>query len=213
MYSTPPPAFDIMTEQEALYIHLLFGLKDKNLGMMESNFISLIYNSMQSLQHSWRQLCLDIESGVIDPALNIDPEVRKQLQKYMTPDFARSAELRQEFQKGFDGIVRRIWPHMYMVLSVDTGSFELYGKLLQEEELKGVPVYSPLYAASEGLIGLNVNPLAEKREYLLVPDAMFFEFIPVEKTSEVQPDTLFGDQVQEILIHFKFLIKNLYHIS
>ena len=195
MYSTPPPAFDILTEQEALYIHLLFGLKDRNLGMLESNFISLVFNSFHTLEQKWSQLCKDIESGIIDPDLNIDPEIRQKLQKYMTPDSKRAIELRDEFQKGFDGIAKRIWPHMYMVLSVDTGTFELYGKLLQEHELRGIPIFSPLYAASEGLIGLNINPLAAKREYLLLPSAMFFEFIPVSKTSEEQPDTLFGDQV------------------
>lgn len=45
MYSTPAPAFDILSEPEALYVHLLFGLKDRHLGMIEANFASLVFNA------------------------------------------------------------------------------------------------------------------------------------------------------------------------
>ena len=91
--------------------------------------------------------------------------------------------------------MKRIWPSCHLVLSVDTGSFELYGKLLRQGYCEGIPHYSPLYGATEGLIGLNVDPMAEKREYLLVPRAMFYEFIPIENTDQDQPKTLFIDEV------------------
>jgi hypothetical protein len=42
IYSTPRPGFEILSEPEALYIHLLFGLKDKYIGMLEANFSSII---------------------------------------------------------------------------------------------------------------------------------------------------------------------------
>lgn len=33
-HSTPAAAFDIKTEPEALYVYLLFGLRDKKLGIL-----------------------------------------------------------------------------------------------------------------------------------------------------------------------------------
>ena len=50
-----------------------------------------------------------------------------------------------------------------------------------------MPIYSPFYGATEGLIGVNLWPEEENPVYLLVPGAMFFEFIPVEESSKEQP--------------------------
>ena len=69
------------------------------------------------------------------------------------------------------------------------GSSDLYGRLLREHECRGVSFYSPLYAATEGLIGVNLQPLADDRHYTMLPANMFFEFIPVDKSSEDQPAT------------------------
>lgn len=79
-------------------------------------------------------------------------------------------------------------------MAVDSGSFKIYGDLL-EQYSQYVPSYSPLYGATEGLIGLNVDPLMRKREYLLIPRAMFYEFIPESDMDEEQPKTLLMDQV------------------
>ena len=195
IYSTPLPAYDVLDEPEALYLHLLFGLKDKNIGILESNFASLIYNGFYSLEQNWPQLTQDIENGSVSDKLAINEDIRKKLNALMKPDASRAAELREEFEKGFEGIAKRIWPHCNLLLTVATGSFELYGEYLTNKFCKGIPVYSPLYGATEGLIGININPLSERRDYMLVPRAMFFEFIPIEHAEEEQPKTLFIDQV------------------
>ena len=49
LYTTPPAAYDIMSEPEALYVYVLFALKDRNLGCIESNFISAVYNMYKVL--------------------------------------------------------------------------------------------------------------------------------------------------------------------
>lgn len=51
-------------------------------------------------------------------------------------------------------------------------------------------MYSPLYGATEGLLGVNLWPKEEKALYLMVPDAQFFEFIPIENSDEDQPKVL-----------------------
>ncbi|XP_072171477.1 GH3 domain-containing protein-like [Diadema setosum] len=60
-----------------------------------------------------------------------------------------------------------------------------------------VPIYSCLYAASEGLIGINIWPRDEERRYLLVPRSMFCEFIPIEHSDEDQPSTLLMNEVEK----------------
>ena len=67
------------------------------------------------------------------------------------------------------------------------GSSELYASKLKEKYLGDIPIYSPFYGATEGLIGVNLWPEEENPVYMLVPRAMFFEFIPVDESGEDQP--------------------------
>lgn len=232
MYSTPMQAFEIKTEPEIIYIHLLFALADSNLGMIEANFVYLVYTAVQHLKEKWPQLVHDIKHGTIDSSLNIDPDLRRKLERKLVPNPLRANQIHAELDKGYEGIVKRLWPNLYLILSVDSGntvaligkclnqpllclfyntwgilnylsrrhfvtplilhpgSADLYGKLLREHECQGVPFYSPLYAATEGLIGLNLDPLASgERQYTLMPSNMFFEFIPIDESDAHAPST------------------------
>ncbi len=40
----------MLNERDALYLHLLFGLKDRYLGMLESNFSSTVFYAFRALQ-------------------------------------------------------------------------------------------------------------------------------------------------------------------
>lgn len=196
MYSTPKAGYDILSEPEALYVHLLFGLKDKNLGIIEANFASLVYAAFRSLEHNWDSLVKDIETGKISESLKIDKAIRKELNKCMSPDAKRALELRQAKEVGLVGLAQRIWPKLNFVMTADSGTFELYGQCLRNSYCHGIPIYSPLYGASEGLLGINIWPNERPSRYLLAPKSMFFEFIPVEKCDEDEPKTLFLDQVE-----------------
>ncbi|XP_077984109.1 GH3 domain-containing protein-like [Glandiceps talaboti] len=208
LYTTPKAGFEIMTEPEALYVHLLFALRDRNLGMMEANFASLVYMGFVALEKQWQQLVEDIEEGRVNPNLNVSDEVKMELNSLLKADAKRGAELRNEFQKGFDGIAQRIWPYMDLILTTDTGSSELYGQVLKSHYAKGIPIYSPLYAATEGLLGINLWPKDTDRYYLLVPESMVFEFIPIGQSDETQPETLFMDQVEADCI-YELVITNI----
>ncbi|GCB74674.1 hypothetical protein scyTo_0003765, partial [Scyliorhinus torazame] len=197
MYSTPGAGFEIATEPEAMYVHLLFALKDRHLGALEASFASTVYHSFAFLQNKWEQLIEDIWLGQINPKLKITDDVRMKLRVHLKPDPQRASELAAEFGSGFRGIARRVWPHLNLVVAVDSGSNELYGRHLKHFYCEGVPIYSPVYAATEGLIGVNLWPGKEERHYLLWPLSIFFEFIPVDLCSEGQPQTLFLDEVKE----------------
>ena len=66
-----------MTEPEALYVHLLFALKDRNLGTLEANFAQLVYSGLYALEAQWKLLVDDIELGRVNPDLEINGDVRR----------------------------------------------------------------------------------------------------------------------------------------
>jgi len=195
LYTTPPAAYSILTEPEALYVHLLFGLLDSNLGIIESNFASTVYTGFKTLQQRWPELVKDIETGVLNQDLDIPEDVRKQIQAELKPNPQRAAALRKEFEAGFDDIAKRIWPNLNLVLATTTGTMSLYYKALAASTCSSIPAYSPIYGSSEGLLGVNLFPSQKHPNYCFVPSAQFFEFIPVSKSFEDQPDTLLLHQV------------------
>ena len=45
----------------------------------------------------------------------------RKLDSLLKPDRKRADELKEEFAKGFNGIVKRLWPHVNLVLACSTG--------------------------------------------------------------------------------------------
>ncbi|XP_029953405.1 GH3 domain-containing protein [Salarias fasciatus] len=197
LYTTPAPAFEVPSEKDTLYLHLLFALKDPSVGTLESNFASTVFYAFSALQERWQELVEDIEQGKVSSALSLKPEVRTQLEALMKPDPERAAGLRAHFQDGFRGIAKRLWPHLHLVLTVDSGSNQIYGEMLRGNYCEGVPFYSPFYAATEGLIGVNLWPREQSRHYLLCPRSMFCEFLPESSLEEEAPRTLLMEEVKE----------------
>ncbi|GFR97455.1 GH3 domain-containing protein [Elysia marginata] len=100
LYTTPEAAYGVKSEPEALYLYLLFALKDQHVGMVEANFSSLIFHAMSTLESKLPQIAEDIELGRVDPSLNIDPDIRAKLDSSMSPDPERAEELRQAAKGG-----------------------------------------------------------------------------------------------------------------
>ena len=195
LYSTPEPAYQILSEPEALYVHLLFALRDPHIGVIEANFASLVYNAFKTLEQEMPNLVRDIANGTLNPDLKLEAEVREKLETLLTPDPKRAAEIWSALEEGAEGAGKRVWPDLHVVLCTDTGTFTLYGQKLRESFLKGVPLYSPIYGATEGLIGVNIWPTDLPSKYLLHPRSQFFELIPVAHSEEDQPKTLLLDEV------------------
>ncbi|XP_019721376.1 GH3 domain-containing protein [Hippocampus comes] len=178
LYTTPPPAFQVASEKDALYLHLLFALKDPSVGTLESNFASTVYYAFSTLQERWQELTEDVECGTVSGTLHLEPHVRAELEALTRPDPERAAQLRADFGAGFRGIAGRLWPRLNLILAVDSGSNQIYGEMLRDNCCSGIPFYSPFYAATEGLIGVNLWPEETSRRYLLCPRSMFCEFLP-----------------------------------
>ncbi|XP_037319635.2 GH3 domain-containing protein [Pungitius pungitius] len=197
LYTTPAAAFEVPSEKDTLYLHLLFALKDPSVGTLESNFASTVFYAFSALQDRWQELVEDIEQGKVSSALALEAKVRSRLEALMKPDPDRAAQLRAHFQEGFRGIAKRLWPHLHLVLAVDSGSNQIYGEMLRENYCHGVPFYSPFYAATEGLIGVNLWPQEPHRRYMLCPRSMFCEFLPERSLEEETPPTLPMEEVKE----------------
>ena len=58
---------------------------------------------------------------------------------------------------------------------------------------------STLHTASEGFMGINMSPFPLNYTYTAMIDYGFMEFIPEEHIEEDQPNTLFSEQVKQLI--------------
>lgn len=193
LYTSPYEVMGIKDKEVSLYLHVLFGLREKNLLYMSAVFISNILDLLRVMEKNYDQLVKDIRKGRLSNTLEIDEETRKTLNKYLSPNAARADELEKEFKKGFKGICRRIWPKLQYIASVTGANFSIYNDGVDYYS-GNIPIYSPCYAASEGTIG--INPYASKIRYVVIPDTIFYEFIPIEELEKKNPITLCSDDLE-----------------
>jgi len=185
-----------LQEKEMMYIHLLFALRERGVAKLESTFATSLLVLFNLLEERWPFLVQDIKDGCLASSITIPDETRKIVNKYLRADSIRAQELKAEFERGFAGIAGRIWPELKVIYAITSGSFQVYKEQLMAGYARGVQIYSPWFVASEVLYGYNMwMDEHSESEYLLLPDAAFWEFIPFDQCEEHNPTTLTADQV------------------
>ncbi len=188
-FSSPVGIFLIPDYKTAYYCHILFALLEPKLSYITANFASNVLEALQILEREWPQLLNDIYQGELNPNLSLDIATRKELQSRLKPSPEKSNTLRTEFEKGFSGIIPRIWPQLSYIQCITSGSLQLY-----KESLKfyagEIPIYSSNYGASEAWIGCNLEPQLDSTAYVMTPHTAFFEFIHISQIDADQPTTV-----------------------
>ncbi len=118
LYTSPLEVMKITDKHTALYLHCLFALKDRSLSFISSVFISNVLDFFRLMEKSKKELIKDIKEGRINRALPLEDKVRKSLNILLFPDAARGEEVFQEFNKGFKGVARRLWPKLSYIMAV-----------------------------------------------------------------------------------------------
>lgn len=210
LWTSPVEMLKSAEDIDATYLHLRFALPEENLAYMCAPFIPALLDMLRYLEKNWPRLVNDVDRGTIDSAVKMPSEVRQALQQRLRPNPRRAAALAAEFEQSWDGIVQRIWPHMLYIGCVAGGSFSIYTKKIKIYT-GSLPIYSATYAASEGIIGIGRT--LDKPTYLLVPEATYFEFIPLNNIDQAQPETLslsqltIGESYEIVLTGFSGLYR------
>lgn len=181
--------FFMTSPQEALmpdpktntrYLHARFALADNRVALVACSYISLVLEMMQYIEKDWRLLVDDIERGTIDESIKMPDEVRASVLSKIQPMPERAAELRAIFEAGFDEpIMPRIWPNLRAFFGIATGGFADYLRRLREKYAgDGIRMMYVGVTASEGLFTTPYE--MDNPDTVLVPDSVFYEFLPVD---------------------------------
>lgn len=179
LMTSPKEAVFATADTDTRYLHMRYALAARDASYINVSFISLLLDMMRYVEDNWQMLVDDIEKGTLDPSIQLPEEARTHLEATTRPDPTRAAELRREFERGFEHpIARRIWPNLSFINGIAGAGFAPYTERLRRYIGFDLPIYYFGYVASEGLFSAPID-LNDPRSMLL-PEASYYEFIPLD---------------------------------
>ena len=177
------------------YLHARFALMNPEITSMGFSFSSILLELMQYIESEWEMLVDDIEKGTIDESVKMPADVRASVLGKIQPMPERAAQLREIFSQGFDEpIMPKIWPNLTIFSGVATGGFATYyNKLRQRYAGDGVRLFYVGLNASEGILSVPMD--VDCPDSVLIPDSVFYEFIPIDSEDSGDIVTIDGVEV------------------
>lgn len=180
--TSPKDVSHIAEQQASRYLHLLFGLGEERLWTIIAFFPATVLFTMRDLQAQAEQLLRDLADGTLSRHLELPAATRNRLEERLRPAPARARQLTALLERDCF-TVERIWPDLGAVLTATGGAFRFYTDQLRPY-LGKLPIFSPIYAASEGTIGFGFS--ADRPHYLLLPTLAYVELLPLEQVNDPQ---------------------------
>lgn len=204
-YVVPVEAYNLSPLSAAMYVQMVFALKEPHLTEISSVFVPLVISALMLLKTKWAEMIEDIETGQFSACrlTSISNEKRSALNELLHgPDTARAAALKEIFSQhkrnGFKNLLAYIWPKLKVVKCLCSGNMSCYVPTLKHFCGSSIHVLSYWYGCSEiDIIGIPAKPLEETSLFRLSPNN-FYEFIPVEEneTCVNQTNILFLNDIE-----------------
>lgn len=180
--TSPDETILCLDSKQSMYCQLLCGLIQRDEVLRAGAvFASAFLRAIKFLEDYWSELCLNIRTGELSDWIT-DRSCRESVGRILAGPNPRLAEaISSECSKGWEGIVRRLWPRTKYVDVIVTGSMAQYIPTLKFYT-GGLPLLSTMYASSECYFGINLTPLSPPEDvcYTLLPNMAYFEFLPVD---------------------------------
>lgn len=183
----PNPAESVFAGKgtDVRYLSARYSLCDKELNNITCTFTGFLMDFCRYVEKHWEIIVNDIEKGTIDESVELPEELRASLTEGLEPMPERAAELRSIFEKGFDTpFMPLVWPKLRYVVGGASAGFARYTNEVRERYLgMDVAFYYRGVSASEGIFSVPIDIAAH--ESSLIPDSLFYEFIPVDEEDAV----------------------------
>ena len=185
-YTSPNEAILCPDAYQSIYAQLLCGLCYRlDVLRVGAVFASGFIRAIRFLEKHWQLLCHDIRTGTLNSQIT-DQAVRDAVMLVLRrPDPELADFIHEQCCKGYwKGIITRLWPNTKYLDVIVTGTMSQYIGTLDYYS-NGLPLVCTMYASSECYFGVNLNPLCKPSEvaYTLIPSMAYFEFLPVQRTS------------------------------
>ena len=175
------------------YVTLLFALVNPDMGGMIANFPMLILRTCNYLSQYAESLIADIAQGSIAPWLEMEPELRSQLERQWTANPARARELQEILSSHGKLTPKLAWPNLAVVATARGGTSDFYFQRFPEY-FGDTAIFGVVFSSAEGMF--SIYPDVNTDGSILAIESGFFEFIPEDQWGVEHPQTLLATEVQ-----------------
>ena len=181
-------------EMDRMYLFAFYALREKNLICISTPFMAAVSDLFCYIEKHWKDLCRDIDEGVLRPNERTSQALLEKLCMGLQPDPQRAGELCKVFRRGFDRpVASEIWPSFCYIQAIGGSAFSSYTSIVRRFT-REIPIHMSVYAASEGLFGIAVQ--MNRPEYVMIPDSGYYEFIEEENAD--LPEEILKERTLEI---------------
>lgn len=205
LWTSPWPVFEVEDAATQAYLHALFALRERSLRFVWGVFAPHLVEWLRLLADRQNDLVRDLADGRVGPDLALTLAQRAAIAARLAPDPRRASEVAAAFGAGDPAFVRRLWPRLRWAAAVISGGFAVYVPRLRRA-LGDLPIYTTCYAASEAVVGLNLE-IDRPERHVLTPGTAHFEFIPLAAADHAQPETV-GLAALEVGAHYEVVVTN-----
>ena len=189
------------------YVKARYGIQDPTLKYFGGIYMSSLTDEIAYIEKNHDLLIHDIETGTIDPSVDMTDRMRKKLEKKLRPDPERARELREIFHTSSDvPLVSRIWKDLSYVCAIGSGDFEPFTRKMRALCNPDVQFSYSIYAASEATMGIAMG--MEDKRYLLQSNLGFYEFLPIPEECDAMPERPLLMHELEVGKHYEIILTN-----
>ncbi len=194
----PYPVFKISDYDSRYYTFLRFTIA-VNVTIIITGNPSTLIAIHKKAQDWWDRIADDIENGTLSSDLNIDPEVRKEIEEQgkdgLKPNPKRAKELRQLKKKYGEVFPKHYWPNLGSIVTWKCGNSGLYLQHTKNYFPENVKIRDFGYIATEARATMTLDYKCDAS--VLVCHLLLFEFIKKEDIHEENPKIYKASELQE----------------
>ena len=175
------------------YTCLLFALSDPTMRGAIANFPMLILRLCNYLEQYAEDLIQDLETGTIAPQINLEPEIRANLERQWVANPTRAKQLREIWLSEGRLTPELALPQLSFIATARGGTSDFYFQRFPDY-FGDTPVFGAVYSSAEGMF--SIYPDVNCDGSVLAVNSSFFEFVPEDQWEAEQPRTLTAADVK-----------------
>lgn len=192
-FAHPYEALQVGDSPARHYICLLFALRDRLMSGMLANFPMLILRTCNYLEQYAEDLIQDLEKGTMAGWLELEPEIRVQLESQWSANPIRARQLREILKSEGQLTPKLAFPNLSFVACARGGTSDFYFERFPSY-FEDTPIFGAVFSSAEGMF--SIYPEVNNDASILAIDSGFFEFIPEDQWDINPPKTLLATEVK-----------------
>ena len=183
LYSNPQCVYSIADYTARYYVLMRMGI-EQDITLIVTANPSTIVELQNNVNHYYDEYVNDIEKGTLKADLNIDPEIRKELEACLKPNPKRAAELRALKAQYGTVLPKHYWPNLQILNTWKCGNTKVYLDKFKDSFPEGMLHQEFGYFASECRFGLVMDDTVNS---VMFPHMHYYEFVKEEEMDSPNP--------------------------